>query len=108
MRHVWQQLLYSDPQLDELREHRDSVLTARRLVETNRKVASARLEDGSTAYCFRTLIEHLETMTVNLCHISGRGHDSMAFELESLPNAKQQTALDLLKNISYPARRKRL
>ena len=108
MRQAWQQLLFSDPHLDELREQRDVVLTAGRSAEANRKVASARLEDGSTAYCFRTLIEHLETMTVNLCHISGRGHDSMPFELESLPNAKQQVALDLLKNISYPARRKRL
>ena len=89
MRQAWQQLLYSDPQLDEMREHSDAVLTAGRSAETNHKVASARLEDGSTAYGFRTLIEHLETMTVNLHRNSGRGHDSMPFELESLPNAKQ-------------------
>ena len=91
-----------------MREHRDAVLTAGRSAEANRKVSSARPEDGSTAYCFRTLIEHLETMTVNLCHIRGSGHDSILFELESLLNAKQQTALGLLKNTSYRARRKRL
>ena len=57
-------------------------------------------------YCFRTLVEQLESITVNVCRAKGASEDSVSFELTSLANDKQQKALDLLKTIRYPMKRK--
>ena len=94
------ELLFADPHLDELTETRDPVLPVSRSSEERKKVATARLEDGSAAYCFRTLIEHLETITVNTCRAKSANGDGLQFELTSVANAKQQQALDLLKTIN--------
>ena len=90
----------ADPHLDELTETRDPVLSASRSSGARKKVATARIEDGSAAYCFRTLIEHLETITVNTCRTHSANGDGLQFELTSITNAKQQQALDLLKTIN--------
>ena len=100
MREAWRELLFADPHLDELTETRDPVLAASRSSEARNKVATARLEDGSVAYCFRTLMEHLETITVNTCLAKSTNVDGLQFELTSMANSKQQQALDLLKTIN--------
>ena len=100
MREAWRELLFADPHLDELTETRDPVLPASRSAEARKKAATARIENGSAAYCFRTLIEHLETITVNTCRANSANGDGLQFELTSIANAKQQQALDLLKTIN--------
>ena len=100
MREAWRELLFADPHLDELTETRDPVLPAIRSAEAYKKATTARTEDGSAAYCFRTLIEHLETITVNTCRAKSANVDGLQFELTSIANAKQQQALDLLKTIN--------
>ena len=100
MREAWRELLFADTHLDELTETRDPVLPAIRSAEAYKKAATARTEDGSAAYCFRTLIEHLETITVNTCRAKSANVDGLQFELTSIANAKQQQALDLLKTIN--------
>ena len=100
MREAWRELLFADPHLDELTETRDPVLPAIRSAEAYKKATTARTEDGSAAYCFRTLIEHLETITVNTCRAKSANGDGLQFELTSIANAKQQQALDLLKTIN--------
>ena len=100
MREAWRELLFADPHLDELTETRDPVMPAIRSGEARKKAATARTEDGSAAYCFRTLIEHLETITVNTCRANSANGDGLQFELTSVANARQQQALDLLNNIN--------
>ena len=84
MREAWRELLFADPHLDELTETRDPVLPAIRSSEARKKVATARLENGSAGYCFRTLIEHLETITVNTCRAKSANGDGLQFELTSV------------------------
>ncbi len=100
MSEAWRELLFADPHLDLLTETRDPVLPANRSSEARKKVATARLEDGSVAHCFRTLIEHLETITVNTCQAKSANGDGLQFELTSVANAKQQQALNSLKTIN--------
>ena len=84
-------------------EH-DPVLSAPRSAAAKRKSASKQMDDGTPAYCFRTLIEHLETFTVNHCR--NNLIRDVPFETIISPNDKQQQVLDLLRTISYPPRRK--
>ena len=100
MREAWRELLCADPHLDELTETPGPILPASGSSEARKKIATARLEDGSVAYCFRTLIEHLETITVNTCRANLANGDGLQFELTSIANVKQQQALDLLKTIN--------
>ncbi len=106
MRQVWRELLFSDPDLDEVSAAHNPVLGAVRSDAARKKAASGQLDDGSPAHCFRTLIEHLETMTKNTCR--NRLVESVPFELTTLANDKQQRALDLLKTIRYPLRSRQM
>ena len=108
MREAWRELLDSDSQLDKLRQTRVAELPPPRSAVAKWKVSTGRLEDDSLVYCFRTPIEYLESITVNLCRAKVVVEDSMPFELTSLANDKQQNALDLLKTIRYPTKRKPL
>ena len=89
MREAWRELLDSDSLLDELRQTRVAVLPPPRSAVAKRKVSTGRLEDDSLVYCFRTLIEYLESITVNLCRAKVVVEDSVPFELTSLANDKQ-------------------
>ncbi len=63
MRQACRELLFSDPQLDEVSAPQGPVLSAVRSNVAKKKAASGQLGDGSPEHCFRTLIEHLETTT---------------------------------------------
>ena len=106
MREAWRSLLFSDPELDQISADRDPVLSAPRSATAQRKAASKQLEDGSPAYCFRTLIEHLETITVNHCRNTLMR--DVPFEMTTAANDKQQQALDLLRTIGSPPRHKQM
>ncbi len=108
LREVWRELLFSDPDAEQIREQRNPVQPAVRSKEAQRKVATQQLEDGSMVYCFRTLIEHLETVTVNQCRVKGSANDSAPFELTATLNDKQQRALELIRTIDYPRNKKQL
>ena len=99
MRQAWRELLFSDPQLDQINAARDPVVSAPRSEAARKKAASAELDDGSPAHCFRTLIAHLESIAVNTCR--SRQAEQVSFELMTLANEKQQRALDLLAMIRY-------
>ena len=89
MREAWRSLLFSDPQLEQISAESDPVLSA------PRSAASKQLDDGTPTYCFRTLIEHLETIAVN--QFRNNLMRDVPFEITTSPNEKQQQALDLLK-----------
>ena len=101
MREAWRSLLFSDSELEQISTESDP-----RSAAAKRKVASKQPDDSTPAYCFRTLIERLETIAVNHCR--NNLMRDVPFEITTSPNDKQQQALDLLKTISYPPRRKRM
>ena len=99
MREAWRELLFSDPYLEDALSEPDPVLSRVRSEAARRKDATGQLDDGSTVYSFRTLIEHLETITRNVCR--NKHLEDVPFELDTLSNDKQQRALDLLKMIRF-------
>lgn len=108
LREAWRELLFSDPFAEQIRGQRNALQPVPRSKEAERKVATQQLQDGSIAYCFRTLIEHLETVTVNRCRVRGSTDDSAPFELTATLNDKQQRALELIRTIDYPRKKKQL
>ena len=105
MREVWREVLFADPELDDDAKTRDPVAPAERSERAKSKIKSKKLEDGSDAYCFATLMEHLGAITRNRCRIkspaSKRGAvTDPSFELTTSPNEKQRQVLKLLDNIA--------
>ena len=102
MREAWRPLLFADCDLEEDARTRDPVAPAQRSRGALHKVRTGRIDDGTPAHCFRTLIETLETITRNRCRVRA-AHDREqrdTFEVTTQPNVKQQEALDLLGRIA--------
>lgn len=98
MLEAWRPLLFSDE--DQLaKATRDPVAPAVRSEAALEKVHTHTLEDSTQAHSYRTLMKSLGTITRNTCCIKSASETS-TFEVFTTPNAKQQHALDLLKNIS--------
>jgi transposase len=98
MREAWRPLLFADE--DRARKtHRDPVAAARRSEAALNKAATHTLQDGSPAYCFRTLLDELSTIARNTCQPSA-GSAQLTFQMTTLPNPTQQRALELLNGIT--------
>ena len=98
MREAWRPLLFSDEDL-EAKTTRDPVAPAERSEVAMHKVHTKCLADGSEVHSFRTLIQSLGTIVMNVAYVPGmKGKDS-TFEIVTTPNQTQQRAFDLLKNI---------
>ncbi len=99
---VWRPLLFSDE--DQLAKTtgapaaRDPVAPATRSQAVLEKVHTHKLDDGSEAHSFRTLMKSLGTITCNTCCIT-TADDPAIFEVYTTPTTNQQRALDLLKKI---------
>lgn len=98
MREAWRPLLFSDEDL-EAKATRDPVAPAERSEAALEKVQTKQLSDGSKVHSFRTLIQSLGTIVLNTAYLSGTQEHNSTFEIITTPNATQQRALDLLKNI---------
>jgi hypothetical protein len=96
---AWRPLLFADED-QEAKTSRDPVAPAKRSNKALAKVHSKRLDDGTAAHSFRTLLKHLGSIVRNTCRCPGAGSDAPTFYKTTTPNAKQQQALDLLGNIS--------
>ena len=104
MRDAWSEFLLADPQREKTARTRDPVAPAERGEDAERKAATACLDDGAPVYCFRALIEHLQSINRNTCRPKSSKHGpsqppSETFELTTNPIQTQQTALDMLKAI---------
>ena len=99
MREAWRGILFSDPEPEAIDSGRDPVPGAVRSDAAKRKAATGTLDDGSKVHCFRTLIEHLETITRNTCR--NKLLRDVSFELTTLATDGQQQALDLIKTIRF-------
>ncbi len=105
MREARSELLFADPERERIARSRDPVAPAERSEDAERKAATTCLDDGSPAYCFRTLIGHLESINRNTCRPKpGKRRPSPrpaeTFELTTSPTEKQQKALEMLRAIS--------
>ena len=94
MTEAWRELLFADPDREQ-HAIRDPVAPAHRSDEAEAKVSSKRLEDGTPAHSFRTLLNELSGIVRNTCR---RLHadDSALFDIDTTPNCKQQQALALV------------
>lgn len=96
MREAWRELMFADEDQTAKRT-RDPVAPATRSPAADQKAASHRLEDGTPAHSFATLIAELATIVRNTCVTPAA--DVATFDIVTRPNPKQQHALDLLQQI---------
>jgi transposase len=99
MREAWRPLLFADLDLD-AKATRDAVAPAQRSAAALRKASTHRLEDGSPAHSFRTLLEELACVVRNTCRTQGADLDTPSFQIVTTPNATQRRALELLQSIT--------
>ena len=95
MKEAWRELLFSDEE-QEQKKGRDPVAPAKRSANALKKVRSKRLEDGTVAHSFRTLLASLSTIVRNTCRRQGAGPQEASFTMMTRANAEQKKALDLI------------
>lgn len=93
---AWRSLLFCDED-QQAKATRDPVAPARRSEKALKKVHTRTLDDGTPVHSFRTLLKELSSIVRNTCHIGDTG---ASIEIITTPTAKQQQALDLLKQIT--------
>jgi hypothetical protein len=99
MREAWRELLFADEDLT-AKAMRDPVAPAQRSTAAMRKASTHRLEDGTPAHSFRTLLDELGTVVRNTCRTRGSGDDAPSFEIVTTANPKQARAIQLLQTIT--------
>ena len=95
MLEAWRPLLFSDED-QAAKATRDPVAPAKRSDAALRKIQSKKLEDGTTAHSFRTLLLDLSTIVRNKCRRPGAPSSEPTFDVDITPSAKQKMAFDLL------------
>ena len=96
---AWRPMLFADEDQD-AKNHRDPVSPAARSQAARKKVATKRLDDGSRAHSFRTLLDHLGEIVKNTCRYVDSKPDSPTFDMVTSPNPTQLRALELLRSIA--------
>lgn len=96
---AWRPMLFADEDQD-AKNHRDPVSPAARSQAARKKVAAKRLDDGSRAHSFRTLLDHLSEIVKNTCRYVDSKPDSPTFDMVTSPNPTQLRALELLRSIA--------
>ena len=99
MREAWRELMFADADQD-AKATRDPVAAAKRSPRALVKASRHTLEDGTPAHSFSTLMAELSTIVRNTCRTHGAEDGSPTFEVLTSPNAKQQRALELLRQIN--------
>ena len=98
MMEAWRPLLYADED-QKAKDLRDPVAPAKRSDSAVKKVKAKRLDDGSKAYSFRSLLGHLGAIVRATCRCLDKKDASATFTVTTRPNPKQQRAFDLLRTI---------
>ena len=99
MREAWRELLFADED-QAAKATRDPVAPAQRSKAAQRKASTRRLEDGTPAHSFRTLLDELSTVVRNTCRTRGSGDTAPSFEIVTTANPKQARAIELLQHIT--------
>ncbi len=98
MREAWRELMFADTE-QQAKATRDPVAPAKRSAKALAKVARHRLEDGTPAHSFCTLLAELATIVRNACRTPAAGPDAPTFDVITTASPKQQRALELLQQI---------
>ncbi len=98
MREVWRELLFADTD-QAAKVTRDPVAPATRSAAAQRKASTHRLEDGTPAHSFKTLMDELSTIVRNTCRTPHAGLDGHTFNVVTTASPKQRWALDLIQRI---------
>jgi transposase len=98
MREAWAPLMFADTD-QAAKATRDPVAPARRSQSALDKLASRRIDDGTPAHSFSTLMAELGTLVRNTCRTPSAGATAPTFDIVTTPNATQRHALDLIKQI---------
>jgi hypothetical protein len=99
MREAWRELMFADTD-QAAKATRDPVAPARRSKAALTKVAAHRLDDGTPAHSFSTLMAELSSIVRNTCRTPNAAEDDTTFTVVTTPSTHQQRALDLLEQIS--------
>ncbi len=99
MTEAWRPLLCADED-QESKTSRDPVAPAERSDAALRKVHTKLLDDNSVVHSFRTLLDDLARIVSNTCRCPDSGAETPMFTKTTMPNAKQQKALNLLQTIT--------
>ena len=99
MKEAWRELLFSDEEQQQKKD-RDPVAPAKRSAKALAKVRSKRLEDGTAAHSFRTLLASLSTIVRNTARRQGAGPQEASFTMMTRANAKQKRAFALINTIT--------
>jgi len=98
MREAWRELMFAD--VDQAaKATRDPVTPAERSQPALDKVARHRIDDGSPAHSFSTLMAELGSVVRNTCRTPAAGPEAPRFDVLTTPNPTQRHALDLIKQI---------
>jgi len=98
MREAWRELMFADTD-SQAKATRDPVAPARRSKAALAKVARHTLDDGTPVHSFASLLEELATIVRNTCRTPKAAPDAPTIEILTTPNAKQQRALELIRQI---------
>ncbi len=97
MMEAWRPLLFADED-QQAKQTRDPVAPAKRSAKAEEKIHSKRLEDGSAAHSFQSLLRNLATIVRNTCQTS-MDSNMPSFTVDTQHSKKQQEAFQLLQNI---------
>jgi transposase len=98
MREAWRELMFADTD-QQAKATRDPVAPAKRSKAAQAKAARHTLDDGTPAHSFSTLMAELAGIVRNICRTPKAGPNAPTFEVLTTPNAKQQHAFELLRQI---------
>jgi transposase len=99
MREAWRELLFADED-QAAKATRDPVAPARRSAAARAKARTTRLQDGTPAHSFSTLLAELATIVRNTCRAALADQSAATFTVLTTANSKQQRALELLQQIT--------
>jgi transposase len=98
MREAWRELMFADTD-QPAKATRDPVAPAQRSQAAQDKAAHHTLNDGTPAHSFSTLLAELAGIVRNTCRAPNAPPDAPTFQVVTTPNATQQRAFELLKQI---------
>ena len=98
MREAWRELMFADTN-QAAKATRDPVAPAQRSQAAQDKASSHTLDDGTPAHSFSTLLADLAGIVRNTCRTPNAAPQAPTFLVVTTPNAAQQRAFDLLRQI---------
>jgi transposase len=99
LREAWRELLFADTD-QAAKATRDPVAPAKRSAAAEHKAAARRLDDGTPAHSFTTLMDELSTIVRNTCRAPQSVDETATFQVTTQPNPKQRRAIELIQQIT--------